>query len=361
MKKRVAVVGAGIFGISTALELAKNPDFHVEVFEKSTDILQAASYVNQGRLHRGYHYPRCLKNAKLFARTIDEFLDSYGKVVFSPKHYIYAISRYDSKTTANQYEKFCKKAGLSLEPITSPLLNKLEIEQAYQVEEQLIDLSLLKEICWQKLNNSNVTVRLNLTAPSNVTELFGEVVYCTYASINTSTSHLDPNPPSFQYQICEKPILRLPSVFANTSLVVFDGPFVAVDPWGRSGNHIMTHVTEAAHQSHFGATPVFDKNLLELCDRGIIINPSITKFPLIIASAARFVPQLANAHHVGSLFIVKILPTSKDKSDYRPTLVRKIGKNVTVVLAGKIVTAVSTAKKIKAQLETVSGRYNELR
>ena len=55
--KNIAVVGGGIFGVTTAVKLAKS-GHKVDLFEKENDILQAASGINQYRLHRGHHYPR---------------------------------------------------------------------------------------------------------------------------------------------------------------------------------------------------------------------------------------------------------------------------------------------------------------
>ncbi len=53
---KIAVVGAGIFGITTALKLSEKHE--VDLYEANSDIMQAASAINQFRLHRGYHYPR---------------------------------------------------------------------------------------------------------------------------------------------------------------------------------------------------------------------------------------------------------------------------------------------------------------
>jgi len=55
---RVAVVGGGIFGISAAVKLAKH--FRVDLIAQNTDILMAASGLNQCRVHRGFHYPTSL-------------------------------------------------------------------------------------------------------------------------------------------------------------------------------------------------------------------------------------------------------------------------------------------------------------
>ena len=49
---KIAVVGAGIFGVTIALKLDKVHD--VTLYESSRDIMTAASRTNQLRLHRGF-------------------------------------------------------------------------------------------------------------------------------------------------------------------------------------------------------------------------------------------------------------------------------------------------------------------
>ena len=60
MKFKISIIGSGAFGLSIALELAKNKNFEVTVFEKNNKILEGATFANHNRHHYGYHYPRSL-------------------------------------------------------------------------------------------------------------------------------------------------------------------------------------------------------------------------------------------------------------------------------------------------------------
>ena len=52
-KKKIAVVGAGLFGCTIALILSKK--YNVDLYERKPDILNEASMCNQFRFHLGFH------------------------------------------------------------------------------------------------------------------------------------------------------------------------------------------------------------------------------------------------------------------------------------------------------------------
>ena len=62
MKNNIAIVGAGLFGLTTYLVLRKN-GFNCTLFDKNKDILLGASTNNLNRVHFGYHYPRDYETA----------------------------------------------------------------------------------------------------------------------------------------------------------------------------------------------------------------------------------------------------------------------------------------------------------
>src|SRR6185369_6136850 len=99
---KIAVVGAGIFGTSTAIALAKN-GYEIDLFEKESDILRAASGINQFRLHRGYHYPRSLETASSSRSAEASFLSEYEKAVSSDFEHYYCIAREGSKIYAKDF------------------------------------------------------------------------------------------------------------------------------------------------------------------------------------------------------------------------------------------------------------------
>ena len=51
------------------------------VLEQEIDILQRASYVNQARVHMGYHYPRSLVTAFRSLANFPKFIKDFDKAI----------------------------------------------------------------------------------------------------------------------------------------------------------------------------------------------------------------------------------------------------------------------------------------
>src|ERR1044071_3928403 len=119
--KRVAVVGGGIFG-STAAIYAARSGHDVHLFEKQQNLLQAASGINQYRLHRGYHYPRSAETGRSCREAERSFLSEYADAVISGPPHLYGIAKVDSKVSYANYLAFCTATSLEYRPVEVPQL-----------------------------------------------------------------------------------------------------------------------------------------------------------------------------------------------------------------------------------------------
>ena len=163
MDKHVVIIGAGLFGLSTAIILAEK-GIKVTVLEKSNNFMKGASLVNQNRIHYGYHYPRSLETGKESLCSMQSFLDYYGDcVVPSYKNY-YAISKYNSKITSDDFVKFCKEINISLKESwpQKNILNKNMIDQVWEVYEPSFDYNILRLNISKRLSKlKNITLIRN--------------------------------------------------------------------------------------------------------------------------------------------------------------------------------------------------------
>lgn len=70
------ILGAGLYGLYAA-RLCGIAGQRVLVLERDVDIFSRATYINQARVHMGYHYPRsystAIKSAHYFKRFCEDF------------------------------------------------------------------------------------------------------------------------------------------------------------------------------------------------------------------------------------------------------------------------------------------------
>src|SRR3989344_3201467 len=159
MSEKIAVVGAGIYGVTIALKLSES--FDVELFESSEDILMAASGINQYRLHRGYHYPRSDKTAKEALESENPFINFYSEAICTDNSHYYLIAKEGSRTSKEEFIQFCKKHNLEHDESKFDLVNSEKLSFIAKTKEYLIDPKKLREICWEKIKKTNIKVFLS--------------------------------------------------------------------------------------------------------------------------------------------------------------------------------------------------------
>lgn len=247
---RIAVIGGGIFGVTAAVELAK--DFHtVTLFEKNVEILQGATPRSQNRLHLGLHYPRDLATAKQSILGFKEFGDVFGDAVFSGFPNYYAIPKHSSKVDPSEFVEFCTVAGIKISPVSDgPVLpNGVKVKNIsglWTCGEGVIDMKILREILKDMLTKQKIEVQLG-TEVSSLVEVasgwtlesnsgtlgrFDLVVRCTYSSdsIELHSQNFIPFPRIFHKTL----IQVIESTQNRFGLTIIDGDFLTILPQGFS-------------------------------------------------------------------------------------------------------------------------------
>ena len=104
-RSRVGIIGAGIFGLSCALNLDKS--YEVVVFDQGDTIMAGATYANHNRHHYGFHYPRSIETAQQCLESRGQFEEMYGECCLWDFANYYCISKENTLTSPEDYVRFC--------------------------------------------------------------------------------------------------------------------------------------------------------------------------------------------------------------------------------------------------------------
>jgi len=343
----IAIVGGGIFGLTTAWILSKE-GFKVDLYEEKKEVFMAASGINQFRLHRGYHYPRsvetiisCLHGEKKFRKVYAE------AIIDEPHKHYYAISKEESFLNAEQCFKVWSECGLRYDVTDLDILNKDAIEVCVKVEESIIDPFKFKEVCLKKCQEYGVNIFLGRKVNYNDLKNYDLIVVATYAYNNSFLEKFPSAQRNYQFELIEKIILKLPERFKHLSVVIQDGPFTCIDPFGETGLFLMGNVIHAIHHRNIGYAPEIPEEYRGIINNGIIKDPQITKINEFLDSAEKFFPGIkSEAEHIGSMYTVRTVLPYRDHDDARPTLVEEINEKLISIFSGKIPTCVDTAEQV---------------
>jgi hypothetical protein len=213
-----------------------------------------------------------------------------------------------------------------------------------RARESLLDPDILRRICTRRLEASGVKLRLSTPVSYGELGRYDIVVNCTYSSLNSLLGGRAGR--DFQFELCEKPVVRLPREFSGKSIVIMDGPFMCVDPFGSTGLHLLGNVVHAIHERSVGKLPEAGGEFRPLLDSGIVRNPPVTNFGRFIESASEFMPLIRKAEHVGSMFTVRAVLPGLEATDARPTLVECMDGRLISVFSGKLSSCVEAARQV---------------
>ena len=338
---KALVVGGGIFGTTAAVGL-KNSGYNVKLTEKLDDVMKGASDINQYRLHKGFHYPRsketaesCLEGTKTFERKYDRSIMN-GNI-----QHLYCIASEDSLVTPSEYLKFLDYHKLKYTKV-DPLPNT---DLTVEVNEKLFNNNTLRELVKDKLYGNGIDLELNSEANWVDFKNYDLVVLATYANINQYLRKKQ----DYQFELCEKPVVKLPKEYSNKSIVVMDGPFMCLDPYGDTGYHVLGNVVHAIHETNIGPKPIVkSRTLRKYLNDGVIKNPKVTNIKKFIETGMKFFEDFDKLEHIGSMYTFRTVLRDREHDDARPTLVRKEKSpyNIYSLFSGKITTCVDATNEL---------------
>lgn len=355
------IIGAGLYGLYSALFCGKR-DQKVMVIEYEDEPFKRATYINQARVHMGYHYPRSLSTAIKSAHYFKRFNEDFSFVVHTKFDQIYATSSDFSWTDAEQFRSFCNAASIQCDEVAPNYYFKTGMcDGAFLTEEYTYDAQILKKFFLDEISktgNIDMIFTTRIKAIEKQREAFrismqdGQTYYtdfilnATYASVNQILKHLDYEPFKIKYELCEIIICDINDKLKNTGITVMDGPFFSIMPFGKTGYHSLTSVTFTPHVTSFDEVPTFtcQLNSQDFCSPKQLANCNdcIAKpkssWDYMSNLAKKYLKDEYTFHYNYSLFSVKPILKASEIDDSRPTVIKYFSKNPTFVsvLSGKI-------------------------
>jgi len=333
------VIGGGFYGTTIAIYLASQRGMRrVVVVEKESAILTHASYNNQARVHNGYHYPRSFTTAYRSRINLPRFARDWPDAVKRDFTKLYAIARRNSKVTARQFERFCHEIGAPIRPATPAqqgLFDERLVEGVFQVDEFAFDSTRLARWALGELQAHDVALRLDtrvrevrrspLGALNVVVERAGhgeqtlETKYlfnCTYSGLNQLRGEFPGTTTGLKHEITEMALMQMPPELQDIGITVMDGPFFSTMPFPARRLHTLSHVRYTPHASWLDQADVDPYRLLDDHHRH-------TRVDRMVRDSARYVPAIARARRVDSLYEVKTVLVKNESDDGRPILFEK--------------------------------------
>lgn len=355
------IIGAGIYGLYAALSCGRRGQ-NVLVLECDKAPFTRATYINQARVHQGYHYPRSLATALKSAGYFERFNREYAFCINSEFDQVYATSARYSWTDRDQFINFCKAADIPCEELPVQRYFKEEMcDGAFLTREYTYDAMILKDYFLSETAGiSNIKIqydsrveRIEKQSDRYEIEINGGNTYqapyvldAAYAGTNQILNMAGYEMFEIKYELCEIILCEVNEKLRNCGITVMDGPFFSVMPFGKTGCHSLTSVAFTPHATCYKELPEF--SCQSICTNGCSktklgncnecnAKPH-TAFAYMSSLARKYIRDDYEFHYKKSLFSMKPILMSSEIDDSRPTVIRTYSEKPTfvAVLSGKI-------------------------
>jgi len=356
------IIGAGLYGLYSALFCCKKGQ-KILVLECDDVSFGRATYINQARVHQGYHYPRSLSTALKSAGYFERFNKDYDFCINKNFTQIYATSNKFSWTDRDQFQKFCKAADIPCEELNPDNYFKDGMcDGVFRTREYTYDAMILKKYFLNELERYGD--RISIRYDEKITQIINNgnyylintesgfacesafVLNSTYAGTNQILEMAGFEKFKLKYELCEIILCDVNESLKQIGFTVMDGPFFSIMPFGKTGYHSLTSVTFTPHTTSYEENPVFscqmeskgycNANHLGNCN-DCPVKPG-TAYSYMANLARKYILDKYKFEYKKSLFSMKPILISSEIDDSRPTLIRTYSNNPTFVsvLSGKI-------------------------
>ncbi len=356
------IIGAGLYGLYSALFCCKKRQ-KVIVLECDDAPFKRATYINQARVHQGYHYPRSISTALKSAGYFERFNKDYAFCVNKEFDQIYATSSQYSWSDGKQFKDFCKAANIPCEELhASNYFKDGMCDGVFRTREYTYDAMILRDYLLDEISKYEDAVTIKYGVKINTIEKQPDtyliktedgnsyesafVLNSTYAGTNQILEMAGFEKFGIKYELCEIILCDVNDKLKEIGFTVMDGPFFSIMPFGKTGYHSLTSVTFTPHTTSYDTVPTFtcQEESKGHCSTKRLGNCNdcpakpVTAFPYMANLARKYMLDDYQFEYKKSLFSMKPILMSSEIDDSRPTVIRTYSKNPTFVgvLSGKI-------------------------
>lgn len=332
----VLVIGGGFFGLNIADHYAREGR-SVLLCEREKKCMQRASYVNQARVHNGYHYPRSLLTAMRSRVSFPRFVADFPECVKNDFDKYYAIGKILGKVNATQFAEFCNRIGaecnIASQKIRRMFSDRL-IEEVFAVKEYAFDAGILLDLMLKRTSQSGVEIvyetevrkverhdsgGLVCATAAGDTVAAQQVFNCTYSNLNFVPAHSQMDLIPLKYEMTEMALVEVPEEMQNMGVTVMCGPFFSVMPFPNRKVYSFSHVRYTPHYEWKDSDNKSYQSPLHVHDA----DKKISNYEYMLKDASRYMPVLEKCSYRESIWEVKTLLPSSETDDSRPILFKE--------------------------------------
>lgn len=356
------IIGAGLYGLYATLFCCERGQ-NVAVLECDPAPFKRATFINQARVHQGYHYPRSISTAMKSAGYFERFNRDYDFCINREFDQIYATSSMYSWSDGKQFKEFCKAANIPCEELYAGNYFKRGMcDGVFRTREYTYDAMILRDYLLDRLKEFNNAVRIEYSVRIKSIERTTDtyiihteekdsfesryVLNATYAGTNQILDMVGFDKFGIKYELCEIILCEVNDKLRDIGFTVMDGPFFSIMPFGKTGYHSLTSVTFTPHATSYDEVPVFacQEKSDGSCSKFRLGNCNdcqgkpVTAFPYMSNLARKYMLDDYEFTYKSSLYSMKPILMSSEIDDSRPTVIRKYSSDPTFVgvLSGKI-------------------------
>jgi len=355
MVKRIIIIGGGIHGCATAVELS-DIDYEIMLIEKADELFQGTSGSTHNRAHMGYHYPRAIDTAKECQEGLDHFKTLFNDALISSFENYYVISKVDSMTNKDQFRGFCNELKLPYK-IRWPdkqFLHKDLISSSFLVPEGIFNTERIIDYFKKHASKGNIIFKTNTEVVKGnkiadnqfkvVVNEHGEIneykadiiINATYAYANNVLKAFGMEQQMKEYKQQKVEVVVVRSRKKIPALTVMDGPFMSIMPYGNFADLYLLYDVEnsVVHQ-----------------EKGFLVDDTIeykSKWEKMRDKGRAYFPFIGNLDYVCSKWAYRPIPLNDD-TRARSTKIKSYNKyrGFYSILEGKFISAPIMAMKLK--------------